>query len=390
MDPYLFKRLWRRPWLSVCSLVLSATLCFLMGYLANYRENQQEKLAKVKEQYDVLCVVTDRRGTRSDSLRMDGEVAQLIADTSETGLAQYVRDLRITKEFFYTSPVMGVSEDIFQPTLIGVNDPRCHPLLDPEEGGEVTYLTEDFYNQSEYVCLISEQRYLELERDTVKLFIEDPFVDPGLYDYLGSGMVEMTIGGYYAGSSDTVFISFDASQRLCDEVSKGLRSSDSLCFFAADNEKLPEIYEVSGKVFGTVDPNAGDKAFLQIAMTIQDGQYRAAVTALKQNITRTGYLLPIVLLLGLGVGFLISFLFTRSERRTYALMRTLGMTRWRLFGSILREQLLLVALAVGGALILTRELYYGGMYLLCYAVGCAACILRAIRVPPTAILRDQE
>ena len=32
----------------------------------------------------------------------------------------------------------------------------------------------------------------------------------------------------------------------------------------------------------------------------------------------------------------------------------------------------------------------GGGYFLCYSIGCAACIFRAIRVPPTAILRDQE
>ena len=390
MDPYLFKRLWRRPWLSVCSLILSAVLCFLMGYLADYRDNQQEKLENVKEQYDVLCIVTDRRGTRADSLRMNDQVARLLADTSETGLAQYVRELRITKEFFYTSPVLGMTDAVFQPTLIGVSDPRCSELLDPEKGGEVTYFVEDFYNQSEYVCLISEEKYRLLEQDTVRLFLEDPFIDPGLYDFLGSGMVEMTVGGYYSGSGDTIFISFDASQRLCDEISNGLRSSDSVAFFAADNEKLPEIYEVSGKVFGTVDPNASEQAFLQIAMTIQDGQYRASVTALEQNITRTGYLLPIILLLGLGVGFLISFLFTRSERRTYALMRTLGMTRGRLFGSILREQLLLVVLAVAASTAVTWEPVYGGVYFLCYGVGCAACILKAIRVPPTAILRDQE
>jgi len=389
MDPYLFKRLWRRPWLSLCSLVLSVTLCFLMGYLANYRQNQQERLRQVKEEYDVLCVVTDRRGTRSDSLRMNDKVSQLLADTSETGLAQYVRELRITKEFLYTSPVLGVT-DMFNPVVIGVSDPRCSPLLDPAEDAEVTYLVEDFYNQSGNVCLISEEKYQLLERDTVKLFLEDPFIDPGLYDYLGSGMVEMTVGGYYKGGGETVFISFDASQRLCDEISNGIRSSDSVSFFATENEKLPEIYEVSGKIFGTVDPNAGDRAFLQIAMTIYDGQYRATVTALEQNIARTGYLLPIVLLLGLGVGFLISFLFTRSERKTYALMRTLGMTRWRLFGSILREQLILVAVAVLTATALTREIIPGTVYFLCYGVGCAACIFRAIRVPPTAILREQE
>ena len=390
MDPYIFKRLWRRPWLSLCSLILSVTLCFLMGYLANYREGQQTELEQIKAQYDVLCIVTDRRGTHSDSLRMNDTVAQLITDTSETGLAQYVRDLCITKEFFYTSPVMGVTDDIFNPMLIGVSDPRCNPSLDPKQDGEVTYFVEDFYKQSDYICLISEDKYRSLDADTVKMFVEDPFIDPDLYSFFGSGAMEMTIGGYYSGTGDTVFISFEASQRLCDEISRGLRSSDSLFFFAADNEKLAEIYEVGGKVFGTVDPNTNDKMFLQIALTIHDKQYRATVAALEQNIQRTTYLLPLMLLVSLSVGFLVSFLSTRGENRTYALMRSLGMTRGRLFGSILREQLLLTFLAAGVTMLIMAQIFPVACYILCHSVGCCLAIIRSIRISPTAILREQE
>ena len=163
-----------------------------------------------------------------------------------------------------------------------------------------------------------------------------------------------------------------------------------MSFLAADNERLDELYSVAKRYFSKVDPNAGNKLAHKPALTVYDEQYRATIAALEQNIERTGYLLPVVLLLGLGVGFLISFLFTRSERRTYALMRTLGMTRGRLFGSILREQLLLVVIAVAAAVAMTGEIMQGAVYFLCYAVGCAACIFKAIRVPPTAILRDQE
>lgn len=388
MDPYLFKRLWRRPWLSLCSLILSLTLCILVGYLSGHQQQLRLQLEETKRTYDILCVVTDRRGGSSSGLKLGPEILEFIFDESEEGLDQFVRDLRITKEFDYTCPKLGLfnQEDL---TLAGVNSERCDPLLDPELGAQVTYLTEDFYNQDGLLCLIPERLRSVMSGDKLILNVEDLFISANIRKYVGTGTVELNVAGCYQGESNRIFISFDAAQRLAEEISDK-HSFDAMSFLAADNERLDELYSVAKRYFSKVDPNAGNKLAHKPALTVYDEQYRATVAALEQNIARTGYLLPIVLLLGLGVGFLISFLFTRSERRTYALMRTLGMTRWRLFGSILREQLLLVAIAVLAATVLTREVIPGGGYFLCYSIGCAACIFRAIRVPPTAILRDQE
>lgn len=388
MDPYLFKRLWRRPWLSLCSLVLSGVLCILMGILSGYRQNQQDRLEQTRAEYDILCVVTDRRGTRTEGLKMDGEVLSFVLDESSEGLGPHMRDLRITKEFEYVCYTQGLFDQM-DLKLVGVNSERCAPTLDPELGGQVTYLTEDFYTQDGFQCLVSQELLMNLTGDKLMLDVEDPFISARIREYVGSGSVELTVAGSYAGTGNVIYISFDAAQRLAQEIS-GRASCDSISFLAADNDNLDAIYSVAKRYFGVVDPNAGDKLAHKPALTIYDEQYRATVAALEQNIARTGYLLPIVLLLGLGVGFLISFLFTRSEGRTYALMRTMGMTRLRLFGSILREQMVLVAMAVALAWLLTRETGPTAVYFLCCSVGCAACILRAIRVPPTAILRDQE
>ena len=388
MDPYLFKRLWRRPWLSLCSLILSLTLCFLVGYLSGHQQELKRQLADTRTSYDILCVVTDRRGGSSSGLKLGPEILDFVFDEGEEGLAQFVRDLRITKEFDYTCPALGLFNEL-DLTLAGVNSERCDPLLDPTLGAEVTYLTEDFYTQDGFACLIPERFLESLSGDTLILNLQDPYISPNLYQYVGTGTVELTVVGSYRGESNRIFISFDAAQRLAEEISKK-HSFDGMSFLAADNERLDELYSVAKRYFSKVDPNAGNKLAHKPALTVYDEQYRATIAALEQNIERTGYLLPVVLLLGLGVGFLISFLFTRSERRTYALMRTMGMTRWRLFGSILREQLLLVLLAVGAAVTLNGELLQGAVYFIFYAVGCTACIFRAIRVPPTAILRDQE
>lgn len=388
MDPYVLKRLWRRPWLSLCSLVLSALLCFLLGYLTSYRQAQQEKLAETKESFDILCVVTDRRGTKSTSLRMPSLNASYLWDT-ELGIGSFVKDLRMTKEYEFVSPQLGLMADMMGYPLLGVTNERCSEILDPALGGEVTLTVPDFYQRGDYVCIVSQEIYDSLEEKSAVLRVTDPAVSRREDALVGIGQIEFQVVGYYAGSGSSIFMPYNAAMTLAVEI-RGKNYTDSASFLAADNQQLEALSRAASAYFGAVDPMASSSASPAYALTIHDEQYRATVAALEQNIQRTGYLLPIVLLLGLGVGFLISFLSTRNESRTYALMRTLGLTRLRLFFSILREQLLLVVAAVLAVLALTGEAVPILIYLLCYGIGCGLCVIRAVRVPPTAILREQE
>jgi len=90
------------------------------------------------------------------------------------------------------------------------------------------------------------------------------------------------------------------------------------------------------------------------------------------------------------MGFLISFLATRGESKTYALMRTLGMTKGKLFASILREQMFLTVLAALGVALVSGSYFTALGYLLCHSVGCCIAVIRSVRVSPAAILREQE
>lgn len=388
MDPYVIKRLWRRPWLSLCSLVLSALLCALLSYLTGYRQAQQEKLAETKASFDILCVITNRRGTKSESLRMPSLNASYLTDEA-FGIAEFVRDLRMTKEYDFVSPQLGLMADSMMGyPLLGVTNERCSELLDPDLGAKVT-LTEPFYGREDYVCIISQDRYDALEEKTAVLRITDPAVSRREDALAGIGQAEFKVVGYYAGQGSAAFMPYEAAMNLAIEI-RGKNYTDSAAFLAASNEQLEALSDAASEYFGTVDPAASDNVSPAYALTIHDEQYRATVAALEQNIQRTGYLLPLVLVLGLGVGFLVSFLSTRNESRTYALMRTLGLTRLRLFFSILREQLILVLLAAVLVGLLMGEAIPIIIYGLCYGTGCCAAVLRAIQVPPTAILREQE
>lgn len=388
MDPYLLKRLWRRPWLSLCSVIMSIVLCVLIGYLSDYRQEQQDRLEEAEKSYDILCVVTDQKGTKSTSLRMDANTLDYILDEG-TALAPYMRDLRITKEFKYSAPdygVVPVNGTDFTP-LIGVTNERCADILNPALGVEVTYFADDFYERTDYVCLVSEGLYLELQENVVLLNITDPIIDPKEEPELGKAAVKFQVVGYYAGRGSDIYIPFGAAMNLAQEVS--LRTScDSIAFLAADNLNLTVISQAAMEKFGVVDPLATDPEGL--ALTIQDEQYRATVATLEQNIQRISYLVPVILLLSLGVGFLASFLSTKNEKKTYALMRTLGMNGKKLFWSILREQMVLAVVASAIALVISGAWVSITVYLVCYIIGCVACVTKTIRVTPTAILREQE
>ena len=390
MDPHLFHRIWRRPWLSLCSLILSLAMCFLVCFLTDYRQNQQRELEQVQKDFPISCVVTDIRGTKSTDLRMDADLAAFVTDGP---LAGYVRQVRLTKRFDYGWALMGVPNGFG--SLTAVSHPDCADILNPDRGGRIVWLTgEDIFQSQTPMVIVPESMYLRLQEtpdalnEPLSLDVTDPVINPNTDPEKATQTVEFRLAGYYPGSGWDLYMAYDAAQIMEGEYFDR-NTCDSISFLAADNLALDTLSEVAAPVFTAVDPKA--PAFTEeVALTIHDQQYRATVTALEQNITRSAYLLPAVLVLSVAVGFLVGFLSTRSEKRTYALMRTMGMTQTKLFFSVLREQLVLTVLASLLALALTRKVLPTLIYIVCNTVGCVCSVTRAVTVPPTAILRDQE
>lgn len=398
MSPYMIQRLWRRPWLSLCSFVLAGAMCFLLCFMTGYLARQEAELTETRTSFDILCVATTRDGSLATGLRMP---SMYIGATGEgSDLEPYIRDLRMTKELRYTSLDLYDSNKSSpdHAALIAVTNERCADLLNPAFGGEVVYLTEDFYESTERICLVSEAHYRSLEElqpevvdgiYTISATIEDPYIDREILLDKGIGQVNLTVAGWYKGQGESIYMPFNGCADLVFEIS-GRLSCDSISFIAADNGQLEALMTAAETHFGEVVPAGSPHADPAYALTIHDEIYRSTLAALEQNIRRTKILLPVLMVLGLGLGFLISAIATRSERMNYALMRTMGLTRGRLMLSVLMEQTLLPLVAVMVVALLLEQSIPAVVYLICHCIGCTACIIRAIRVPPTAILREQE
>lgn len=381
IDSDSFKRLLRRPWLSVLSLVISTALCATLCYLTGYLSRERERMEEIRSNYKVVCAVSDTRGTKTDDLGMTHFFTDFLLD-EENGLGSYVREPRLTKRFTYQA-------DRLAGDLLGVSRAECAPALS-DAIADACFVPEGFYDRTDYVCLVPKALYEQYAGQPLTLELTDP--KGATMQYAagnGRGTKEFTAVGWHSGQESVLYMPYPASQVLARTLS-GFVTTDSASFLLADNRRLEQMLEAAGEWFSPVEPGVYVPQGSRFGLIIRDEQYKATMAAMEQNLQRLRYLLPLIGVLSLGAGFLMGFLATRSQARVYALMRTVGMTRGRLTVSTLSEQLilpLLASLAVGAVLgaPLPAVAFFG-----CHAVGCAIAILRAVRVSPAAILREQE
>ena len=369
----VIKRIVRRPLLSLAGLVLASVLCILLCYLAGYRNGLEERLREVRDSYEILCVVTDSRGVQADKLSLNHRFAEFVMDR-EKGLGNYVKTIRLTMDFPVSSP-LGSG------TLTGVTDAKALSSLNPAVGGGCDYTVADFFGSRDNICLVPEEYYEMAAGKTLAVTV----TLKGIGGVTEKAESEYRVVGRYKGSGADLVIPYGAAARLTS--SAGSARADSLSFVLADNTKADEMMEKAREMFTEVDP-ASDSG--RPALTVQDRQYKATLAELEQNIARTDALLPISAFLSLAAGFMIGFVSVRGETRTYALMRTLGVSGPKLVLLALGEQLLLPAAGILTVGLLPRQPAAALTYLACHTIGCTLAVLRPALASPTQLLRAQE
>ena len=374
MDGTLIKRLLRRPWLSLTGFLISGALCLLLCLLVVHLDRQEAHLEEIRGSYEIRAVVSDLRGTKTDRLFLSHRYTDFLED-EQNGLGAFIRDLLLTKSFELRA-TFGVGN------AIGVSSERCANPLDPKAGGAWYAEVEDFFKSSERICLVSEVNYQTMAGQELMVNLKDSYAIEG-----GSGDFPFTVVGWYKGEGADIYIPYPASQYIAGHLAEAA-SSDSASFTVKDNTKVDEMLAVASKVFEQVDPSAKQDG--SFALTVHDRQYKATIATMEQNIRRTAYLFPLLAMVGLSVGFLLGVLGTRREIRTYALMRTLGVSGFGLFCSVLLEQMfmpVLAALIIGAVLMRPLPAL---IFLACYLVGCIFAVIRPVTGSPTKLFRDQE
>ena len=376
----VFKRMLRRSWLSLAGLILAAALCFVLCFLVRYRNAQAAQLEEIRTSYVVRGVVTDARGTKSNNLCLNRMWLEFIQD-EEKGLGSYITDVRLIKN-------LESQSELGTALAVGVSSPQTDRRLDAALDGGYYSEREDFFETKDFCCLVPEFVYEQYAGQQLACVLTNPYTSAGLGSVGDNNGTEfkLDVVGWYKGDGEDIILPFPAAQRLGGRLTNTV-SVDAISFALKDNSQADLVREIAAKEFIQPDPSS---LSFRPALTVQDRQYRAALTEMEQNVRRTERLLPVSAFLSLAVGFFLGFLSVRGETRTYALMRTLGIGAGRLTGMVLLEQLLLPAagaLAVG--LIMGQPLP-ALVYFACHAVGCLLAVLRPALAAPTKLLRVQE
>ena len=387
MSPFLVKRLLRRPVLLLVTFVFCLGCCGLLGYLLGYLDRQQQELDRVQDSFDILCVVSNTQGSSTTGLGISPTYLQVLADPDlEDGAAAYVRDLQVTKEF-YATPGQQEAGQGQELQVIGLTDPELAPALDEAMGAPVLWLTQgDFFGSQGPLCVVSETMYQQLrekEQTELSLLLRDPLSPETVEEE-----VTLTVAGVHAGDSSTVYLPWGYTQNLMEDCFHYI-SCDSLQFYVRDNRQIQALYDRVKRLFQPVDIQGGDTLY-SYALTIYDQQYWSTLATLQQNIHRSQYTIPILLVLVVLAGALISFLAVRSARRSYALMRIQGLSRMGLLATVLVELLLPALVGCGLAAVLWRQWLPLVLFLVCYVVGGMAAAIRPVLARPAMILRQQE
>ena len=376
MDPYFLKHLLRRRLNTLATAVFCTVLCTLICFLSVYVDRQERQLRDVEENMDIKCVVTNARGNQTTELGIRAKYIDYVMN-EDSLFHSYVRDIVTSKRFYTTDGV----------DFIGVSSEVCSDKLNPKMGGAY-HTDEDFMNSSDYVCLVSGEKYEDMKDETFTVDLYDPRAK-NEDNTVRHKTYSFRVTGYYVGEGDTVYLPIKTAISMASEIAmNGYYKIEEMSFFVKDNASLDEMKALAKEVFIEAAPE-NDRVSVNCALVFYDSNYLTTVATLKQSIESTRFLIPFIMALGLGLGFVISFLSTRGESRRYAMMRAIGMTKEKLFLSVLREQ---SAIPLAAA-ILTALIFASPMpsleFFLFYEVGCMISVIRVVKVRPIMILKER-
>lgn len=249
----------------------------------------------------------------------------------------------------------------------------------------------DKFAESKHIPIVCSTTFLE-EHDMV---LGDTFSCLVQVEHTGYTLKEIPlnlqiIGSYIQqGSQSQIFaplachvpvslLNRDADASLIEEWS---RFSFQTCRFqlssAGELDVIRQTLQEQG--FSTVRKISSNRTTL----LLRDAAYLRLVENMERNIAMGKILFPVISLLIVFLGFIISWLMIFARRREFALMRGFGVKKWRVFSTFFLEQALLCILGCLIGCVLFFTLYADGVaqpiavvaYLLCYLLGATVSIL---------------
>lgn len=343
-------------------------------------------MAELERNARIQCVVTTAQGKNSNNLKMISVlVDMLLGARHERGcyLDEYVRDVRALA----SAPLDIPAETELRRILSFDSDAS----LSAVEGASIRLAEgweESAFRTDQRVCLIPEGMEAQ------------PGPDGALYvstreKMTGVSVDLQVIGTVSGGPGNVIWCPFRVQRQ--EGVSEAFQV-DSCSFDIGDNARLEECRAAIYETF--VEPklsNVGD--FMTYGVLVQDETYLATMEEFRSNLSLLRVLLPVLMALCGGISFFAAYLTTRGRVREFAVMRSLGLKRGRMFLLVFEEYALLTAAGavLGGLAGVLLEgglsggaLIRAGAGLAVFWAGAAAAVGSMTQVNVMKLMRTEE
>lgn len=403
MWKFTFKRMIRSPLPAVGVLLFAVAMAVVLQSLHHSRVEAQEYYEEIYNQIDVICTVTNLRGTKSDGLDLTNiyvnEFTEYRDWIGESSILHLIENVQLKSQH-------KLSGRLTDHMLVGITSLKMAPELWPENGCTIFWnegFDESIFSEKALFCMIPQTLAQELAEEQsgegedtvpvetipVELKLEAGYlyypVEPG--DYNGT----MQIAGVYSGGDQkTVYCGWLTLMGIWEEMGQ-FESAVAAQATLRSNNQIAALRKAASGLFSEPDPNA-DLTSIALALDIDDSKLKEADLTLRNSLRVNELSTALVFVLTAGAGFLIGILMVRSRKRDIDLMRTMGTSNANLYLSFTAEQMLcmIVGTAAGAATYAWQPLMQLVIFVGIYFVGLSAALIVFLRSNLlTAIKKDE-
>ncbi len=387
MFSYVCCSIKRRKTQNLVTVGISVMLVLLLNLYFGSIRSYQTQLADLSENVPIFCQITNLNGTMGNELFISEQIVESLEQSA------YVKDLS------YMTVVMAGEGDFKEIEyskylnlyVVGANDVEAVGEMTADMFSLDEQSLDELLASDRMECIVNEEalkkRGWEIgDRITLKCYYYDPASEfqkiqlhsmGGTADVTIVGTMKETEGKTNAIQTD-IIIPGRASRNLFAQF--GLKFFADTVTFHVNNPLDLNGFKEEMQDIGLMEivPEA-ESSYTGYALVVRDADFIASATHLRHSTELMQSFLPVVCILVLLIGYVVSYLAGNSRREEFTLMRLQGAKKLPAAFLFLAEQMILVLIGnvAGDVLVLPASsslsgiLAVNGVLLTAYLIGAA-------------------
>lgn len=383
---------------SIMTVLLAVTLILLMNMFSNARNSELLELERVYDEFDIRVTVSNISGSNTENLKITQEYISSFTSASSS-LSEYLEDVNLKRSLEYAFvDDIDVTLTNVAASLIGITDAPAAPLLSPENGASISFLAgydSTHFRFSEKVCLVSTELLGLLDKSPGEN-VEILLTATDAKGETRETVVSMKIVGSISGSATyNIYCPWEVIVPLSRELGMYEHFSESMSATISDNRKIDEFKQKAKTMYTQTSVVDMDTKY-KFAITVNDEVFNTTARELKQSAELNEALSMIISGLSAVLGFVVCYLSVRHRKQELAVMRSIGISRSKVFLTVCMEQLVLclvgIIIGIVSSLIVwkTATVLGVGAIFVCFALGVVLSTISQTNVNVMETIKKKE